>query len=146
MLVCVLLLYPDTRGWDVRCGCVCSGSGFGCAPPLLAGVCGVLVGCCLATPVPWFVASCAVAVGRCCLAPALVPWLWPAACLSGVPLGPALVRRALFRQVALGASVGFLDAVVLFPTPGGLRPRLYWGCPDESLWWFSTRGTTSVFA
>ena len=30
--------------------------------------------------------------GRCGLAPVLVPWLWPAACLSGVPRGPALVR------------------------------------------------------
>ena len=26
--------------------------------------------------------------GRCCLAPVRVPWLWPAACLSGVPRGP----------------------------------------------------------
>ena len=32
--------------------------------------------------------------GRCGLAPVLVPWLWAAACLSGVPLGPALVRRS----------------------------------------------------
>ena len=32
--------------------------------------------------------------GRCGLAPVLVPWLWPAACLSSVPCGPALVRGA----------------------------------------------------
>ena len=31
-------LRPATPGWALRCGCVCSGSGFGCAPPLLAGV------------------------------------------------------------------------------------------------------------
>ena len=33
-------LRPATPGWGVRCGCVCSGSGFSCAPPLLAGVLG----------------------------------------------------------------------------------------------------------
>ena len=38
--VCALRLYPATPGWCVRCGCVCLGSGFGCAPPLLAGVLG----------------------------------------------------------------------------------------------------------
>ena len=40
VLVCALRLHPATSGWAVRCGSVCSGSGFGCAPPLLAGVLG----------------------------------------------------------------------------------------------------------
>ena len=40
VLVCVLLLYPASPGWGVRLGCVCLGSGFGCAPPLLAGLLG----------------------------------------------------------------------------------------------------------
>ena len=40
VLVCVLLLYPASLGWGVRLGCVCLGSGFGCAPPLLAGLLG----------------------------------------------------------------------------------------------------------
>ena len=45
MRVFALRLHPATPGWDVRCGCVCLGSGLGCAPPLLAGVCwGVHVG------------------------------------------------------------------------------------------------------
>ena len=57
-------LRPATPGWGVRCGCVCLGSGFGCAPPLLAGVCGVWVGYCLApVRVPWFVACCARSPG-----------------------------------------------------------------------------------
>ena len=64
--------------------------------------------------------------GRCGLAPVLVPWLWPAECLSGVPRGPLLVCRALSGPVALGAPVGFSVTVVSFPTPGGCRPRLYW--------------------
>ena len=38
--VCALHLYPATPCWGVRCGCVCLGSGFGCAPRLLAGVLG----------------------------------------------------------------------------------------------------------
>ena len=38
--VCVLPLYPATPGWLVRPGCVCLGSGLGCAPPLLVGVLG----------------------------------------------------------------------------------------------------------
>ena len=40
VLVCALRLHPATPGWVARCGCVCLGSGFGCAPPLLAGLLG----------------------------------------------------------------------------------------------------------
>ena len=40
VFVCALLLYPATAGWGAGCGCVCLGSGFGCAPPVLAGVFG----------------------------------------------------------------------------------------------------------
>ena len=40
VFVCALRWYPATPGWGVWCVCVCSGSGFGCAPPLLAGVLG----------------------------------------------------------------------------------------------------------
>ena len=40
VFVCVLRVYPSTPGGGVRCGCVCLDSGFGCAPPLLAGVLG----------------------------------------------------------------------------------------------------------
>ena len=60
--------------------------------------------------------------GRCCLAPVSVPWPWPAASLSGVPRGPALMRRALSGLVALSAPVGFSDAVVPFLNQRGLSP------------------------
>ena len=60
--------------------------------------------------------------GRCGLAPVLVPWLWPAACLSRVPRGPALVRRSLSGPVTIGAPVGFSIAVVTFPIPGAVAP------------------------
>ena len=45
VLVCPLRLYPASPGWGVRCGCVCSGSGFGCAPPFLAEVLGFVCLC-----------------------------------------------------------------------------------------------------
>ena len=38
--VCALCLYPAIPDPGVRCEFVCLGSGFGCAPPLLAGVLG----------------------------------------------------------------------------------------------------------
>ena len=127
VFVCDLRLYHATPGWGVWCGCVCLGSGFGCAPPLLTGVCGVWVWCCVApVPLPWFVACCAPGFaapsGRCRLTPVCVPWLWPVACLSGMPGGPALVRRALSGPVALRAPFGFPDAVVPFPTTGACAP------------------------
>ena len=46
VFVCPLRLYPATPSWDVRRGCVCLSSGFGCAPPLLVGALG-----CLCVPV-----------------------------------------------------------------------------------------------
>ena len=52
VLVCVLRLYPAPPGWGVRRGCVCLGSGFGCAPPLLAGVLGCVCVCRRALLVP----------------------------------------------------------------------------------------------
>ena len=70
--------------------------------------------------------------GRCCLAPVRVPWLWPAACLSGVPGVPALVRCASSGPVALSALIGFPDAVVLFPNPGACPPALLGGCAGHA--------------
>ena len=49
MVVCALRLYPVVPSSGVWCGRVCLGSGFGCAPPLLAE----LLGCvCLCVRVP----------------------------------------------------------------------------------------------
>ena len=60
--------------------------------------------------------------GFCGLAPVLVLWFWPAACLSGVPRGPDLVRRSLSGPVAPRAPVGFPVDVVPSPTPGAVAP------------------------
>ena len=40
VVVCALCLYPAVPGSGVRCWCLCLGSGFGCALPLLAEVLG----------------------------------------------------------------------------------------------------------
>ena len=52
VFVCVLCLYPATPGWGVRCGCVCLGLRFGCAPPIPAGLLGCVCVCGRAPPVP----------------------------------------------------------------------------------------------
>ena len=57
-------------------------------------------------------------VGRCCLTACPVSWLWLAVCLCGVPLGPALVRRASSGGVALRAPVGCAVTVVPSRTAG----------------------------
>ena len=45
VFVGALCFYPATRGWDVRCRCVCLGWGFGCALQLLVGVLGFVCVC-----------------------------------------------------------------------------------------------------
>ena len=50
VLVCALCLYPASPGWGVRCGRVCLGLGFGCTPPLLAGLLGCVWAWGLAVP------------------------------------------------------------------------------------------------
>ena len=63
VFVCVPSLYPATPGWGVRCGCVFLGSGFGCAPPLRAGVLGCVSLCARSACTPPLLASvCGVGV------------------------------------------------------------------------------------
>ena len=52
VVVCALRLYPAVPGLGVRCGCVCLGSGFSCAPPLLAEVVGCVCACVRVPPGP----------------------------------------------------------------------------------------------
>ena len=59
-----------------------------------------------------------------CLAAVLVPWLWPAACLSGVPRGPAWCAAS--RPVR---SLSVLWSA--FPSPWWLPPS--WGLPPPDL-------------
>ena len=57
-------LYPAIPGSGVRCGCVCLRLGFGCAPPVLAGVVGCVFGCLRSVCTPPILAGvCGVGVG-----------------------------------------------------------------------------------
>ena len=109
--VCVLGL----RFW-LRLATPCWG--LWCVGWLLPGTCSYAVVRCVVCALPGF----APPGGRCGLAHVLVPWWWPAACLSGVARGPVLVRRASSSPVALGAPVPFPVAVVPFATPGACAP------------------------
>ena len=117
VLVCALCLGPATPAFGVRCvGLVLPGT-FSCA-----------VVHCLLCALPGFAAP----DGRCCLAPVRVPWLTPAACLSGVLGDPA------WRAVP--CPVWSLSVLWLaFPTPWclfspqGLAPRaLLGGCTEHA--------------
>ena len=102
LLVCAHRLNPATPGWAMRCGCVCFGSGFGCAPPLLAGVLGFVCACVRAPPVPRY------------------SWLGGAAwvCVLGVGFGLRPASPGLGFRVCV-----FLYELRLYPaTPGwGVR-------------------------
>ena len=112
------------RGW-VRCWARTRPSG---RQLVLIGTCPrAVVGCVL----------CALSVfaatgGRRCLAPARVPRLWPAACLSGVPPGPACcaaprpVRSLLVLQLAFPTPWCFYMTRELAP------PALLGGCAGHT--------------
>ena len=158
--MCVLCLRPATPGWGARWVCVCLGSSFGCAQPLLAGLC--VVGVCararvLAVPrlswvgfvvcglvVAWhlFVCRGSVRVVRGLRVsgtrrPSLLgTCLCALVVAGGVPLWraswPRVVCRASSGRVALVALVGFPVAVVPFPTPGAWPPALLGGCAGHA--------------
>ena len=121
--VCPLRLYPATPGWGVRRGCVCLGSGFGCAPLLLARVLGCVCVCVPAPLVPrhswlvWAVWMCVFGLGfRLC--PATPGW--------GVRVCVCLCARSACTPPLLAWVCGvgvFVCALHLYPaTPGwGVR-------------------------
>ena len=94
------LLLPFFVGW-----------GLWCVGWLLPGTRSCAVVRCVLCALSGFVAP----GGRRCLAPVRVPWLWPAACLSGVPRGPAWCAAP--RPVR---SLSVLRSA--FPTPWCLSP------------------------
>ena len=70
--------------------------------------------------------------GRCCLAPVRVPWLWPAACLSGVPPGPAwCAAPRLVRSLSVLRSA-FPTPWCLSPPRGLAPPALLGGCAGHA--------------
>ena len=113
VFVCTIRLYPATPGWGVRCWCVCLGTGFGCAPPLLAGVLGCACFCARSGGTPPLLAGvCDVGVcawARVLAAPrhswlrcwAVCGFLWP------LRMYPATPGWGVWRGcVCLGAGFG----------------------------------------
>ena len=123
-------LRPATPSWGVGV-CLPLCARFACTPPFLAGVCGVLVWCCLAPVlVPSFVACCATCPGWRHLV-AVVAWHLSVclgcgrrraslACLVAPRGAPRLVRSSRSR-----CSPRRSRRPGAFPQPGGLRPWLY---------------------
>ena len=66
--------------------------------------------------------------GRCCLAPVRVPWLWPAACLSGVPRGPACCAAPRPVRLLSVLRSAFPTPWCLSPPRGLAPPTLLGGC------------------
>ena len=98
VFVCALRLYPATPGWDVRCGCGCLVSGFGSAPPLLAGV----LGC-----------------ARSCAGSACTPLLLAEVCAVGVCAWARVSAAPRHSWLGCWAVCVFLCALRLYPAPPG---------------------------
>ena len=112
VFVCVLCLWPTIPGWDLWC------------------VGWVLPGTCSRTMVRWV--SCALSGfaapgGGCCLAPVCVPWLWPAACLCGVPHGPAWCAAPRPVRSLSVLWMAFLTPWCLCPSQGLASPDMLGG-------------------
>ena len=112
MSVCALRSFSATRGWGVRSGCVCAGSGFGCAPPLLAGVMGVCVFVCAlrlySTTPGWGVLFGCVCLGSgFCFDPPLLagPLGCPCVCMRA-PLAPPDLLDGCAGHVEAGREPG----------------------------------------
>ena len=115
--VWALCLYPAIPGW-----------GLSCVGLVLPGACSCAVVRCVLCVLPGFAAP----GGRCCVAPVRVPWLWPAACLSGVPPGPAWCAAP--RPVPLLSVLrsAFPTPWCLSPPRGLAPPALLGGCAGHA--------------
>ena len=95
----------------------------------------MLLGTCSHAVVRWVLCALsgfAAPGGRCCLAPVRVPWLWPAACLSGVPPCPALCAAPRpVRSLSVLRSA-FLTLACLSPHQGLAPPALLGGCAADA--------------
>ena len=153
VFVCALRLWPATPGWDVQCGCVCLGSGFGCAPPLLAGVLGCVCVCVRAPLVPrhswlgravcgsgvaWHLFLCRASL-RVVRASQVCGTCWPlllGTCpralvvVGGVSLPrasrPHVGAPRLFWSTRSRCSGRLSRRLAAFLHPGGFGPRIYW--------------------
>ena len=112
------------RGW-VRCRARTPLSG---RQLVLLGTCSLDVVRCAFCALSGFAAP-----GRsCCLAPVRVPWLWPAACLSGVPRGPAWCAAPRPVRSLSVVRLAFLMPWCLCQHLGLAPPALLGGCAGHA--------------
>ena len=74
----------------------------------------------------------AAPVGRCCLAPVRVRWLWPAACLSGLRCGPAWCAAPRPVRTLSVLWSAFRTPLCLPPPQGLSPPELHGGCAGHA--------------
>ena len=70
--------------------------------------------------------------GCCCLAPVRVPWFWRAACLSGVPRGPAWCAAPRLVGLLSVLRSAFPMPWYLSPPQGLAPPALLGGCAGHA--------------
>ena len=128
VLVCALRLHPATPGRGVRCGLVCLGSGFGCAPPLLAGVLGRVCVCVCAplAPLPLLVGVCGVGVCAWARVSAAPRHSWLGCAVWVCVAGPGFWLRAATPGSGVGVLCVLVCALRLYPATPCLGVRC--GC------------------
>ena len=126
LLACALRLNPATPGWGVRCGCVCVGSGLGCAPPLLPGVLECVCACVRAPLLPRH-AFLGCAAWVCVLG--LRYWLRPATPGWGVGVCACFLcaLRWCSTTPGLGARCGWVRWGSGFGCRLPLLAKMFWG-------------------
>ena len=122
---------------SVRTAAVCSRQGLGTPRSrtrpsgcwlVLLGTCSRAVVRCVLCALSGFAAP----GGRSCLAPARVPWLWPAACLSGLPRGSVWCAAPRpVRSLSVLRSA-FPTLWCLSPPRGLAPPALLGGCAGHA--------------
>ena len=119
---------PPLPGWGVRCGRGCLGSGFGCGPPLLAGVmgCARLCACSPCTP-PLLAGVCGVDVGAWARVSAAPRHSWLGCWVVRVCVRAPLVPRHSWLGCAVRVCVFGLGFRLRPATPG-------WGV-GVCVWW-----------
>ena len=140
VFMCALRLYPATPGRGVRCGCVCLGSGSGCAPPLLSGALGCVCVCVTIRLYPgtpgWGVWCGCVCLGSGfgCAPPLLAGVLGLCVCLCvcsactlPLPAGVCGVDVCVWARVSAAPRHSWLRCVCAFLSELGL-------CPAPSGW------------
>ena len=122
VFLCLFRLYPATPGWGGRRGCVCLGFGFGCAPPLLAGMLG---GVCVCVTAPLVPSHSSVGCVVCVCVFGLELWLRPATPDPGVVVCVCSCARSACTPPFLAGALGCVCVFV----PAPLVPRRSWlGC------------------